>query len=154
MQPTVAVDLDGTLCHYAFPACGAPLGNVIEALRRLRAEGWRVIIHSSRVNAHWPDDDRRLQTAAMMLYLLAHDIPWDELWGVEFTADGWRFRDQDVGKPVAHAYLDDRSPWWRPDATADEIVAACRELYRRGEADYEEGMKGGNGDGNGEHQRS
>jgi len=140
MKPTVACDFDGTCCEYAFPACGAPRLNVIEALRMLRAEGWRIVVHSSRVNAHWPEDERRLQTAAMMLYLLAHDAPFDDVWGAEFTADGWCYREQDIGKPCAHVYLDDRNLWDRPDATAEEIAAACRALYRRAEREYQQGM--------------
>ena len=147
MKPTVACDFDGTCCEYAFPACGAPRDNVIQALRVLRAEGWRIIVHSTRVNADWVEPERIRGIANMLGYLLHHEIPFDAVWGLAFPlgiegthAFAW-LDARGGGKPCAHVYLDDRSLWDRADATSAEIVAACRELYRRAEREYEEGTK-------------
>ena len=46
----VAVDFDGTLCANAFPEVGAPNRAVIEYVKRLAAEGAKIILYTSREN--------------------------------------------------------------------------------------------------------
>ena len=46
----VAVDFDGTLCADAFPEVGAPNRVVIEYVKRLAADGSKIILYTSREN--------------------------------------------------------------------------------------------------------
>jgi hypothetical protein len=161
---TICVDFDGTICEYAFPKCGPPHWQVIAALRSLNKSGWRIIIHSSRVNRDWSAEERRRRTGDMVEYLYVHSVPFDQVWGAELSShlpgrcpgglcpDGRivelngdaelkvcvrvHFPDRDVGKPIAHVYLDDRalpvvprvgSQVW-PAYTEHEIISACREI--------------------------
>ena len=132
---TIAVDFDGTICEYAFPECGPPRAEVIEALRMLHEQGWKIIVHSSRVNSQWPEPGRTEKCEVMVQYLLAHAVCFDEIWGMAFerisTTEGtqgcmWGFEPHQVGKPVAHVYLDDRAirpqPVFCPGTYAPETL--------------------------------
>ena len=44
----VAVDFDGTLCADAFPEVGEPKTLVIDYVKRLTAEGSKIILYTSR----------------------------------------------------------------------------------------------------------
>ena len=44
----VAVDFDGTLCADAFPEVGAPNRAVIDYVKRLAADGSKIILYTSR----------------------------------------------------------------------------------------------------------
>jgi len=145
-QLVVAVDFDGTLCEYAFPDCGPPRQEIIEALRRLRTEGWRIIIHSARVNSEWPEPGRTEKCEAMVLYLVTYDVPFDEVWGLAFerisTDEGtqgyqWWFEPRLTGKPVAHVYLDDRAVAVADGCLAGEILRVCREIADRANEEHE-----------------
>ena len=46
----VAVDFDGTICADAFPEVGAPNRAVIDYVKRLAAEGSKIILYTSREN--------------------------------------------------------------------------------------------------------
>lgn len=46
----VAVDFDGTLCTNAFPEVGAPNRAVIDYVKRLAADGSKIILYTSREN--------------------------------------------------------------------------------------------------------
>ena len=47
----VAVDFDGTLCADAFPEVGEPKALVIDYVKRLAAEGPKIILYTSRTAA-------------------------------------------------------------------------------------------------------
>jgi hypothetical protein len=141
--PVIACDFDGCICGYAFPACGPPNLLTIEVLRRLHAEGWKIIIHSSRVNSEWPEPARTEKVEAMMQYLVLHRVPFDEVWGLMAERvdpkDGsiwWAFEDRLTGKPVAHVYWDDRG-LGLTQGCPGEIVERCREMYHRAQTEYE-----------------
>jgi hypothetical protein len=96
---TLVVDLDGTICEHRYPAFGAPIAGAREALQRLKAAGYWIIIHTVRtssyyrkVNMYEPEVNSPEVVSA---YLQRHQIPFDEIW----------IHD----KPVAMAYIDDRS---------------------------------------------
>ena len=85
---TIAIDYDDTIHDRQNPKegrkLGPPLAGAKEALEALKAAGWKIIIHSCnrpKVIADW------------MIY---YEIPYDYIW------------DQ-VGKPVADWYVDDRA---------------------------------------------
>lgn len=46
----VAVDFDGTICADAFPEVGAPNRTVIDYVKRLAADGSKIILYTSREN--------------------------------------------------------------------------------------------------------
>lgn len=50
----VAVDFDGTLCRDAFPDIGEPNPVVIGYVKKLAAEGSKIILYTSRENGTRP----------------------------------------------------------------------------------------------------
>jgi len=150
---TVACDFDGTIAEYAFPGCGPPRTEVIQALRMLRAEGWKIIIHSSRVNSDWPEPGRTQKCEAMIQYLVTLGVPFDEIWGIAFewlpAEEGrrnyhWWFEPNLTGKPVAHVYLDDRAAVpgpvssQAPSFQASTLVHLCRRIAEQANAEHKE----------------
>jgi adenylylsulfate kinase len=103
-QLTIAVDFDGVLAEYdGWKGCevlGAPRADVIQALRILCAEGWKIIIHTTRAGEHITD------------YLRSHCIPYDEInCNSSYTSSG--------NKPVATVYWDDRALRYSGNAMRD-----------------------------------
>lgn len=107
MKRTIAVDFDGTLCHFAFPNIGAPQAGAREALTAFRKLGYHVLIYSCRTCSWWPDVFsnpeemakpvlERQYAAEMITWLNDNKIPYDEV------DDGTK------GKPVADYYIDDK----------------------------------------------
>jgi hypothetical protein len=95
---TIVVDFDGTICEHRFPAFGEPLAGAREALQRLKAAGYWIIIHTVRTSSSYRSTDiydpEIHSPEAVRAYLERHQIPCDEIW----------LHD----KPVAMAYIDDR----------------------------------------------
>ena len=91
------VDLDGTIAHYdgwkGEDHFGDPVSGVQEALGRLRAEGWVIIVFTTR-----------LDTARIEGYLKRNSIPYDYV-NRNPEVPG----DDRSGKPFAHVYVDDRA---------------------------------------------
>jgi len=136
--PVYACDFDGKVCQYLFPKCGPPIERTVALLRRLKTEGWRIIIHTCRVNAEWPERERLAKVQEMLEWLLRHKVPFDQVWGLvlyrghgtpgmvippmpvgqdpiprtsPIGALGWWYDDRGsggLGKPLAHVYDDDR----------------------------------------------
>jgi|GEM_PF-944016 len=103
-RKTIAVDFDGVIADYngwqGEDVLGAPRPDVIEALHKLRALGWKIIIHTTRAD----------YTIASFLNQAA--IPFDE---INSNTDY-----QNAGpKPVATVYWDDRSLRYSGDAEQD-----------------------------------
>ena len=93
-KKTVCVDLDAVLAEYKGwkgpTEIGPPLVGAAEFLRALR-ERFKVVVHTTRAN-----DEVGLGAT----------IEWLQQHGLEF--------DEVVGKPIAVAYVDDRSVSCRP----------------------------------------
>lgn len=103
-QPTIAVDFDGVLADYdgwkGADVLGEPRNDVIEVLRVLRSEGWRIIVHTTRSEEHIAD------------YLRGHQVPYDEI--------NRNSAYQNAGtKPVATVYWDDRALCYTGNAFQD-----------------------------------
>lgn len=107
----VGVDLDQTLAEPLWTpenptsAIGAPIERNVAKLRLLRAEGYKVVIHTSRP---WTDYE------AVEQWLNFNRIP---------------FREIQMGKPLFALYCDDRgrhesAPSWSP--ARKEHCATCR----------------------------
>lgn len=94
----IVVDLDGTICEHRYPDFGAPLAGAKEALQRLKAAGFRIIIHTVRTSSYYRAsaqyEPEVHSPEAVQAYLQQHDIPFDEIWMHD--------------KPEAMVYIDDR----------------------------------------------
>jgi hypothetical protein len=103
-QPTIAVDFDGVIADYegweGTGAPGPPRTDVIEALKVLRAEGWKIVVHSCRASAE------------ITSYLLANNIPFDEI-------NKNSSRPSGGSKPAATVYWDDRAFYYSGNARND-----------------------------------
>jgi hydroxymethylpyrimidine pyrophosphatase-like HAD family hydrolase len=111
-QRTIAVDFDGVIADYdgwrGPGVLGEPRGDVVEALRRLRGEGWKIVVHTTRGAEELED------------YLARYGIPHDE---INCNSD---YRTKGV-KPVADVYWDDRAVCYSGNARKDlERIRAFR----------------------------
>jgi hydroxymethylpyrimidine pyrophosphatase-like HAD family hydrolase len=101
---TIAVDFDGVIAEYdgykGPGVLGEPRLDVIDALRTLRAEGWKIVIHTTRGEQE------------IVGYLTQHGIPHDE---INRNSD---YKTQGP-KPVADLYWDDRAVSYSGDASKD-----------------------------------
>ena len=101
---TIAVDFDGVIAEYdgwkGTGVLGKPRGDVVEALLALRAEGWKIIIHTTRGEQE------------VVEFLREHGIPYDEF---NRNSD---YHTQGI-KPVADIYWDDRALCYSGDAHRD-----------------------------------
>lgn len=92
IQPTIAVDFDGTITWspgwFGENHFGTPIKGARTALKALREMGWKIVISTCR--------ERKDLVAA---FLDSQDIPFDEVYN---GSDG-------RGKAIAHVYLDDRA---------------------------------------------
>ena len=101
---TIAVDFDGVIAEYdgykGWGVLGEPRSDVLEVLRVLRSEGWKIVIHTTRGEQE------------ISGYLTQHGIPFDE---INRNSDY-----ETVGpKPVADLYWDDRAISYSGDARRD-----------------------------------
>lgn len=109
---TIAVDFDGVIAEYdgwkGSGVLGPPRKDVQTALHALRAEGWKIVIHTTRGEVEIGE------------FLVRHDIPHDE---INRNSD---YRTQGV-KPVADVYWDDRAVRYSGDARRDlEMIRSFR----------------------------
>ncbi len=109
---TIAVDFDGVVAEYddwqGIGVLGAPLQDVLDVLRTLRAEGWKIVIHTTRGEEE------------IAGYLAEHQIPYDE---INRNSD---YRTNGV-KPVADVYWDDRAVRYSGNARHDlELIRRFR----------------------------
>jgi len=109
---TIAVDFDGVIAEYdgwkGVGVLGPPRLDVRNALRTLRAEGWKIVIYTTRGEAE------------IVEYLVRHEFHFDEI-----------NRNSDYKtlghKPVADVYWDDRAFCYSGDAEKDlEAIRSFR----------------------------
>lgn len=101
---TIAVDFDGVIAEYngwqGRYTLGEPRLDVLQALSILHAEGWRIVIHTTRA----AEDIRE--------YLDQNDVVYDEInRNSEYSVGGM--------KPVATVYWDDRALYYSGNALKD-----------------------------------
>jgi len=97
LKKTICVDFDGVITDYdGYKGWGnlhEPVFGVAETLAKLREDGWKIIVHTTRNETRLIED-----------YMNNHKIPFDE---INRNSDGYMHANQ--GKPYADIYLDDRS---------------------------------------------
>jgi adenylylsulfate kinase len=101
---TIAVDFDGVIAEYdgykGWGVLGDPRLDVLEALRVLRSEDWKIVIYTTR-------GEQEISS-----YLAQHGIPFDEInRNSDYRTAG--------PKPVADLYWDDRAVSYSGDAQRD-----------------------------------
>lgn len=101
---TIAVDFDGVIAEYdgykGRGVLGDPRQDVAQALRDLRSEGWKIVIHTTR-------GEQEIEG-----YLVRHAIAYDEInRNSDYKTEG--------PKPVADLYWDDRAVPYSGDARRD-----------------------------------
>lgn len=101
----VAVDFDGTLCTNAFPEIGEPNPVVIGYVRKLAAEGSKIILYTSRENG-----TRKLLDEAVA-FCKAQEIPVHAVnenpWNPYAATIG--LKPSDGRKVYADLYIDDKA---------------------------------------------
>lgn len=120
----LVVDIDGTLCDIRRPdehyADVAPEPQMVARLRKMHAEGWRIILSSSRGMKSHDGNPGQINKAVMptlLDWLARHDIPFDEL----HLAKPW---------PGAQGvYIDDRA--LRPREFLENDAEGIMALIRR-----------------------
>jgi hypothetical protein len=103
-QLTIAVDFDGVIADYdewkGDGVFGSPRVDVLETLKVLRTEGWKIIVYSSRA------------TEEIKPYLIENCVPFDEINRNSLFQTGGV-------KPKATVYWDDRAFYYSGDARKD-----------------------------------
>ncbi len=109
---TIAVDFDGVIAEYdgykGPGVLGAPRPDVRAAMHTLRAEGWKIVIFTTR------------GVEEISGYLTEHGFPFDEInSNVDYKTQG--------SKPVADVYWDDRAVRYSGDAGKDlDVIRGFR----------------------------
>ncbi len=109
---TLAVDFDGVLAEYdgwqGRNVLGQPRRDVVNALRALAAEGWKIVVHTTR------------HPADIVEHLQAFSIPFDEINRNPAYANTG-------SKPAATVYWDDRALRYSGDAAQDlDLIRSFR----------------------------
>ena len=120
----IVVDLDGTICEHRYPDFGEPIAGAKEALQRLKAAGFWIVIHTVRTSSAFQAaglyEPEVNSPEAVSAFLQSHAIPYDEIWMHD--------------KPLAIAYIDDRNLRLvgdRSESNWHEIVDALLPCERR-----------------------
>lgn len=93
-----AIDFDGTLCEDAFPEAGAPKVEVIDYVKRLKAEGHTLILWTCR-------SGERLTTA--LEFCRKHGLEFDFV--NESATENIVKHGNDCRKVYADYYIDDKA---------------------------------------------
>lgn len=106
-QLTIAVDFDGVIAEYSgwkgSKTLGEPREDVAQVLHKLRREGWKIVIHTTRSETQIVD------------YLFRNRIPYDEI-------NHNSCYENTGAKPVATVYWDDRAVRYSGNAFKDLSV--------------------------------
>jgi len=124
-QKTLCVDFDGVIAKYdkwqGKGIFGSPIPRAIKVIRLLKKEGWKIIVHTTRLEVH-----------QIREYLNGWEIPFD------FINHNPENLAQDCHpcKPLADVYLDDRAIQFNGDwAEAYKQIVKFKPWYRRKRVD-------------------
>lgn len=98
MDKTIAIDFDGVISKYdgwrGKGVFGLAIPGVVEAINKLKALGFTIIINTTRLEVH-----------QIKGYLLHHNIPYDY---VNYNPENTK-QDLHPSKVLADIYIDDRA---------------------------------------------
>jgi hydroxymethylpyrimidine pyrophosphatase-like HAD family hydrolase len=104
---TYAFDFDGVIAEYEgfvdAQHVGKPIAEVVEAMRMLKEQGHKIVVHSTRS----PD--------LLRDYCREHEIPFD------YINENPDLVGENPGKPVAYVYIDDRTVCYKGQSAADLV---------------------------------
>lgn len=100
-QPTIAIDLDGTIAVYknewkGIHDFGKPMPKVREAITLFQKAGLKILIFTTRTNPEVNKEQPRYLKDIVERYLVLNNIPFDEIYC-------------GPGKPLCDFFLDDRA---------------------------------------------
>ena len=103
-KKTICIDLDGTIAEFASgwqgeEVFGKPIKNSIQIIKKLKKEGWKIIIFTTRGDIPLIEN-----------YLYIQGIPYDEINKNSDNPIG-----TNKGKPIADIYIDDRAIQFQGD---------------------------------------
>ncbi|MFA5290904.1 MAG: hypothetical protein WC385_01145 [Candidatus Paceibacterota bacterium] len=102
-----AFDFDGVIAEYegfkGHDYIGKPIEAVVKAIRILKEQGHKIIIHSTK------------SEELLRKYCLDNDIPFD------YINENPEKEGKNPGKPTAYVYVDDRAVCYRGQS-AEELV--------------------------------
>jgi len=102
----IAVDFDGTIVEHKYPKIGREKPFAIDTLRRLAAEGHKIILWTSREGELLQDAIRFCKERGLTFYSVNSDTPMGSL----------QFSDKtSTTKLIADVYIDDRNLGGLPD---------------------------------------
>lgn len=121
-EKVMVFDIDGTLCPIKAPGESyrdlLPFPEMVERVRQLHGEGWRIILSSSRGMRTYDGNAGEIAKNVLPVvldWLARYDIPFDEIW----MAKPW---------PGHHGfYVDDRTvrPRELLNHSLEELAAIC-----------------------------
>jgi len=102
----IAVDLDGTILDFSWEKwvkygvkyLGKPKAFAIPVLKFLQSFGYKIVVHTARINSTYQDTytDLCKRQTQLESVLKKYGVPFDEIW----TGNG---------KPIADFYIDDKA---------------------------------------------
>jgi len=101
----IAIDFDGTL-HRSDSDL-----EIIDAVNSLYNLGYQIIIHTCRINPEWKELEKFFLVEEMLEWLKAYNVKFHKIWGIEINheTNEWKFNSDEVGKPIADVYIDDKA---------------------------------------------
>lgn len=118
MSGIIAIDFDGTIVEDAFPGIGELKPGAAEVLKRLKAEGYYLILWTCR-------SGKRLAEAAQ--FLGEHGIRFDK-YNESCPANIELYSGEDTRKVYADLYIDDRGIY-RPMPKWEDLYEMIHEYY-------------------------
>jgi len=121
-QKVMVFDIDGTLCPIKEPHESyrdlLPFPEMVERVRQLHADGWRIILSSSRGMRTYDGNAGEIAKNVLPVvldWLARHEIPFDEIW----MAKPWPGHEG--------FYVDDRTvrPRELLNHSLEELAAIC-----------------------------
>ena len=117
----IAIDFDGTLCTENFPKIGEPIPHMIELVKQLKTQGYKLILWTCREG-----------------FVLDEAVAWCREKGLEFDAINdnipeikkeWK---ANVRKVFCDLYIDDKciNPLFDGDITIERINTLCSNSER------------------------
>jgi hydroxymethylpyrimidine pyrophosphatase-like HAD family hydrolase len=114
----ICFDFDGVIAKYdgwkGADVFGAPHWDVVDAMKQLKAAGYRIIIWTTRK-----------VTPALKAYLQRNNVPYESINSCRHNPPGTS------GKPIYHVFIDDRAIGYRGQKSA-KLIRSIEHLIANG----------------------